>query len=254
MDTGKINSEQQQDNIKRRIEIDNTNNDDDGIEYLIDITNYAAETIETVDSATQTMNKTDLKSFTVTSDLWVVTALMSAFLFAIGNLLIGKRAYHGLLVREIQILATLVSSLTFMSCNIAYKVYTNGYYFNWQESCLRDPETSKFKYFLILVLIFDITLSFFGGWLKIIGLKYALYAGLNQGVATSLYACTPLLMTIFGYLMFNEQISRYHYIGITLMTSCILTLSVSNKAEAITHVEVNGEQVVKYSTFWPITF
>ena len=135
-------------------------------------------------------------------------------MFAVSNLFVGKRSYKGLMTRELVILGNLVTGSFFAFIRFAYLVKKDGYYFKWEESCFRNPDTNGILWIAVAAQLFEAVFYFFGGYLIVLSFEYTLYAGLNQGVISSIFSFNSLLMTIFGFLIFGEQLTEYHYAGI----------------------------------------
>jgi drug/metabolite transporter (DMT)-like permease len=47
--------------------------------------------------------------------------------------------------------------------------------------------------------------------------KYALYAGVNQGIITSLFALSSVYLAIAAYVLFNEKVTKAQTVGMFFM-------------------------------------
>lgn len=197
---------------------------------------------------------TDLKHFKVTSNAWIVTALFSAIIFSVGNMLVGEHAYQGFYARELTWFGNLFTSIFYMGFRIAYIKYTRGYYFKWNESPFRDIKTDGINWLAVWWQILDSVVYLFGGHLMILSFEHALYAGLNQGILTSLFSFTPILMAVAGFMIFREKLNIYHYSGITMMIVWIILMSFSNYTEKKVVIKVGNRYMLKDSPLWPIIF
>jgi len=103
--------------------------------------------------------------------------------------------------------------LLYSACHLGVKAVRNDF---------PKPDFSCSVLFYVFI---DAILSFAGGMSMIISLHVAIASGINQGVITSLFALQSIFLAIIGWLMFNEHIKWFHYIGIFLMFSCAACIS-----------------------------
>mmetsp|Transcript_16569 Transcript_16569/g.14467 ORF Transcript_16569/g.14467 Transcript_16569/m.14467 type:complete len:235 (+) Transcript_16569:28-732(+) len=161
------------------------------------------------------INTQKLHNFKVTSNLWILWAVLGAVTGGIGSLFVGKVSTGGFHARTIISIGNLIAGLCyFLGKTIFLK------YFNTQPT---QPEnsigmTSKHKLFTFSMILIDAVLSIGGGFLVVLTFEYSFYAGINQGIISTLFSFTSVFLSIFGWLIFKEKINTIQIGGIFLLT------------------------------------
>lgn len=83
------------------------------------------------------------------------------------------------------------------------------------------------RWIVIWYLIADMVINFLSALTFLLSLQYALLAGINQGVVTTLYSFTSIVMALIGRLVFKEAIRVHHMVGLILLVACAAIISVS---------------------------
>ena len=73
-----------------------------------------------------------------------------------------------------------------------------------------------------------------------VSFRTALYAGINQGVISSVFIVSALSTAILAYLILKEKMNISHYIGMALLIICAILLSLVNTKK--TSIQVSAEQ------------
>ena len=74
----------------------------------------------------------------------------------------------------------------------------------------------------------------------VVSFRTALYAGINQGVISSVFIVSALSTAILAYLILKEKMNISHYIGMALLIICAILLSLVNTKK--TSMQVSAEQ------------
>lgn len=70
-------------------------------------------------------------------------------------------------------------------------------------------------------------INFLSALTFLLSLQYALYAQINQGIVTTLYSFTSIVMALIGRIVFKEAIRVHHLIGLILLIACASIISLS---------------------------
>lgn len=138
--------------------------------------------------------------------------------------------------------------------NIIYFIYIG--YMSTKEGCsFWEPMTDvflrrgSFRKILLPAFTLDLVVSFVGGFLYILTLEYAILAGINQGVLTTLFGLRSIFLAFIGVLLFKETMNSCHYLGIAAMLACSVIISLSSHTEDQQKVIVYGEEAEGKSAY-----
>lgn len=108
-----------------------------------------------------------------------------------------------------------------VSCDLLNFIVRNNNvpFWNPRKTEWVNSSTGNFNYFYIFAVILDSVAAFTSGILIIIGFKYALYSGLNQGVMTSLFSLTSIYIALISYWLFKEALHIFHFIGMVFLVA-----------------------------------
>jgi len=63
------------------------------------------------------------------------------------------------------------------------------------------------------------------------------YAGINQGVISSIFTCSIIFTAIFFFIFYGEKLNLRHLVGIFFMTVCVVLISVGSESSTSTTTE-----------------
>ena len=132
--------------------------------------------------------------------------------------------------------------------------HTTGKFWNWRNSSFRDPETDTFRWRSVFAVILDAIIKVTAGWLVIISFKYALYAGINQGVITTIFTLSAIYVAIISWFVFNEKLNKFHVIGMLLLIGCTILIVFSKSTDHAKTLKVYNDEVQEVSTLLPVGF
>jgi drug/metabolite transporter (DMT)-like permease len=75
-------------------------------------------------------------------------------------------------------------------------------------------------------------------------------AGLNPGIATTIWSLCPFIAAVVDYLIWSVHLKPFHFLGMTMMVLCGVLISISNIL--ITEPEPEGIQVQTMATWVPV--
>ena len=116
---------------------------------------------------------------------------------------------------------------------IYYKTHT-GQWWDYKKSNLfivdndpdnRNDRTTRVNLTYVLALSFRVLLHLAFQTFVILAFMYADYAGLNQGLMTSICGSYCVHTSILFYWIFNEKLHRKFILGIGFMILCVLLIS-----------------------------
>ena len=110
-----------------------------------------------------------------------------------------------------------MQAFVFLIGRFIHVKYTTGYFWNWENSGFRDPETDQFRFTAVLAVILDAFIKVTAGWMVIVSFKYALYAGVNQGAITTIFALSGIYVAVISWFLFEEKLNKFHMIGMFLL-------------------------------------
>ena len=132
--------------------------------------------------------------------------------------------------------------------------HTTGKFWNWKNSSFRDPATDRFRWRSVFAVILDAIIKVTAGWLVIISFKYALYAGINQGVITTIFTLSAIYVAFISWFMFNEKLNKFHIIGMLLLIGCTILIVFSKKPDASKTLKIYNQEVQEVSPLYSVGF
>lgn len=168
--------------------------------------------------------------------------------------MIAKSSHFGFYTRELILLGGFIQSFVFLIGRFLYIKKTTGHWWKWENSSFRHPRTGKFRFSAAWAVVMDATIKVLAGWLVIICFKYALYAGLNQGVITTIFTLSGIYVAIISWFMFNEKLDKFHITGMLLLISCTVLIVLSKPTSHQEKLEVYDTEVTEVSNLWPVGF
>mmetsp|Transcript_31883 Transcript_31883/g.28232 ORF Transcript_31883/g.28232 Transcript_31883/m.28232 type:complete len:134 (+) Transcript_31883:203-604(+) len=131
--------------------------------------------------------------------------------------MIAKAAHFGFYTRELILLGGFIQAFIFLIGRFFQVKYSTGRFWNWENSGFRDPETNQFRWIAVFAIILDAFIKVTAGWMVIESFKYALYAGINQGAITTIFALSGIYVAIISWFLFDEKLNKFHMIGMFLL-------------------------------------
>jgi drug/metabolite transporter (DMT)-like permease len=135
-----------------------------------------------------------------------------------------------------------------------YVKYKTGKFWNWENSSFRDPATDRFRWNSVFAVILDAVIKVTAGWLVIISFKYALYAGINQGVITTIFTLSAIYVAFISWFMFNEKLNRFHVVGMLLLIGCTILIVFSKNTDGKKTLKVYDQVVEEAHPIVPVGF
>lgn len=65
-------------------------------------------------------------------------------------------------------------------------------------------------------------------------------AGLNIGLAQTVWACTPFFGAIFDWVLYNVRVPKFQLVGMLLMLTCVSLIAFYNPAYIHSHYPGNS--------------
>lgn len=90
--------------------------------------------------------------------------------------------------------------------------------------------------------------SFGGAVFTTLTMTYSLYSGVNQGVISTLFVLSSIIIAIMSYFILGEKMNMSHYGGMLLMIMCAIVLSFANTDEVAIGIDPKN----KISPVWPV--
>jgi drug/metabolite transporter (DMT)-like permease len=114
---------------------------------------------------------------------------------------------------------------------------------------LRDSD-GTFKWNVVgwMVYVAFIQVLIFSGVMLTFSTSYK--ADLNPGIASTIWSTSPFVQAVVDYLIWSVELKPYHYVGMSLMLSCGIIISISNII--VPQDEVDLFQVQTLPTWVPV--
>ena len=132
--------------------------------------------------------------------------------------------------------------------------HSTGKFWNWKNSPFRDPDTDKFRWSPVWAVILDTIIKVSAGYFVIVSFKYAMYAGINQGVITTIFTLSAIYVALISWFMFNEKLNRFHIIGMLLLIGCTILIVFSKSPDASKTLKVYDQEVQQESPLPAVLF
>ena len=133
--------------------------------------------------------------------------------------------------------------------------YTTGNFWNRENSGFIDSRTDTFRWKAVFAVLLDVFIKVTAGWMVIISFKYALYAGINQGAITTIFALSAIYVAIISWFLFDEKLNRFHILGMILLIGCTVVIVFSKDPKGgHKRLNVYGTDVLQVSPIWPVSF
>ena len=150
------------------------------------------------------------------------------------------------------LLGGFIQAFFFLIGRFIYIKCTTGKFWNWENSGFRDPITDKFRWSAVIAVVLDAIIKVLAGWCVIISFKYALYAGINQGAITTIYAMSSIYVAFISWFVFSEKLNKFHIIGMLFLVSCAILIVLSKTPSSGDKVHVYDSDVDQLSPMWPV--
>ena len=187
------------------------------------------------------------------SKVWIITGLGAGIMFAFSNFLMGEASHLGVKARVMSAMGNLTGILLFFFFSTIYSAYYKAPRIVTLKLFI-NFETKRLSYCSIAAVLFDSILSVFGGMTLFWSFQYALYADLNQGVITTIFAFTSILLAGSAYVFFGERLTSYHIVGMTFLGICIILVAFSGNVKEKNVLVVQGDIVERVTPLIPIGF
>ncbi|CAI2373540.1 unnamed protein product [Moneuplotes crassus] len=199
--------------------------------------------LEDFEASTEESTK-ELASFEVHSNYWILWGILGGITAGIGSLFVGKASTEGFHARSMISIGNLIAGIGYFSVKTAYQ-RLNGE--GQEDDVIEIREYRTHKGLKIAIIFVDALVSIGGGFLVVLTFEYAFYAGINQGIISTLFSFTSVFLSIFGWLLFDERINSVQIIGMISMTTSAILYGFSGSG----HTQSNGSAV---SSILPILF
>lgn len=87
-----------------------------------------------------------------------------------------------------------------------------------------------------LAMIFSAAGNFVGTYFVALTFETSIYAGVNQGVISTLFVLSAVFCAILAYVLLKETMDISQYIGMVLMIGCAVLLSLSQESKNIVEI------------------
>lgn len=117
----------------------------------------------------------------------------------------------------------------------------------WEDSAFRKEETNGINWWTVFFVVLSAAQSIVSRFLAILSFKYAILAGINQGLMTSLYSLSAIFLAIAARFLFNERMKPQLVVGMILLFLGVVLIGFSSN-EAGSELTVLGETTTKVSS------
>uniref|UniRef100_A0A7S3J7A7 EamA domain-containing protein n=1 Tax=Euplotes harpa TaxID=151035 RepID=A0A7S3J7A7_9SPIT len=188
------------------------------------------------------------------SNLWLWIGVVAGFCYGFGNLCVVKISHFGFYTRELILFGGLFQSIAFLIGRFIYIKSQTGHFWSWENSPFRDPKTDTFRWKAVFAVFLDAFIKVTAGWMVIISFKYALYAGINQGAITTIFALSAIYVAIISWFVFGEVLNRFHILGMILLVGCTILIVFSKSSSSGKVLKVFDQEVESVSALVPVGF
>ena len=141
---------------------------------------------------------------------------------------LGKTSYYGIKTRVLFSSGALLFNICYFLCLGIKTKAEKKHFYAWKESDFKNVGDDGIRWGAILVVLLDTCANVVGGISVIFSMRAAIVSQINQGVMSSLYSLTSVLMAFVGVCMFNEKLKIYHWVGVGLMFICAVLIGSAN--------------------------
>jgi drug/metabolite transporter (DMT)-like permease len=192
--------------------------------------------------------------YRVVGHSWLISAVACGFCYGFGNLCVVKISHFGFYTRELILFGGFFQALIFLIGRFFYIKHTTGHFWNWENSGFRDPRTDTFRWKAVWAVLLDVVIKVVAGWLVIISFKYALYAGINQGVITTVFTLSSIYVAIMSWFLFDEKLNRFHIVGMLLLIACTILIVFSKTDNKKGKLKIYDQEVTEVAAYVPVGF
>lgn len=149
-------------------------------------------------------------------------------------------------------------SLGFMMVAVVYMLFTffNNYLsgkriWSFTDNDWVRTDNNGDKYIWVagfLGMICSALGNFVGTYFVALTFQTSLYAGVNQGVMSTLFVLSAVFSALFAYWLLREIMDNSQYFGMVLLIACAVLLSLSQESENV--VEIRPED--RISPLYPV--
>jgi drug/metabolite transporter (DMT)-like permease len=158
------------------------------------------------------------KVFVPKSNLWILSGIMSSFLFAISNFMSASYSHKPILGRDLALIGGMIYSAIYFTVKIV-RNYRN------QKKDKPIIDWSWVTLPTLVYLVISSLLAGASGYAVMFTFKYATCAGINHGIISTFFSFTSVFVAIFAWILFNEKISAYHAFGICTVIASVFLLA-----------------------------
>jgi len=186
------------------------------------------------------------------SYVWLLAGILAGVCFGVGNMLIATTSHFGFYTRQLLLIGGFFLSVFCLIVRFIFIKYTTGNFWNWENSGFRNPDTNKFRWAALAAIFIDVTIKIIAGWLVITSFKYALYAGINQGAITTIFALSSVFVAILSWFIFDEKLSSFNIIGMVLLFGSTIMIVFSKTNHNKQKIKVFDDDVEEMPTYMPV--
>jgi multidrug transporter EmrE-like cation transporter len=106
----------------------------------------------------------------------------------------------------------------------------------------------KFNYHSVVLMMTRSMFLMTTQMMYIVASYYCLQAGINYALIVNIFGFAPFLTAFFFYFVYKEGLTYLHFMGMTLMTTCVILLNVASSSSS--DEDEDGEEYI--SVMYPI--
>ena len=163
-------------------------------------------------------------------------SVIASLCFGVASFFLGDVSDKGIVGKFLMSFGFIIISVLYMLFCFISNAYNGRRVWSFVDNDVVKPNrdgTSTILYGAFLGMVCSGVFNFIGSWLVTVTFETSIYAGVNQGVMSSLFVLSALFCAIFAYILLNEKMDLSQYMGMVLMIVCAVLLSLSQDSDNI---------------------
>ena len=179
---------------------------------------------------------------------WIITSILAGFGIGCGSYFYASRyAQYGLSAAAILGPGTLAVFTLIKIGRVLYHRFKHGRWTHAKDSAWWKSDTNSVRWSSLIPLIVTLVTSYSFTICMTYAWGFAVQAGLNQGIISSVMNLLAVFDCIVFYFAFGEKVGWIHIVGVTLMIASIVCIgfavSSNEDEEEVDVVEEEDDQI-----------
>lgn len=172
---------------------------------------------------------------------WVVSSIIASIWFGVASFFLGEVSDQGIVGKFLMSFGYICSAILYMIFAFA-KNYIEGkriWSFTDNDWIKKRPDgTYSIWYSAFFGMILWAIFNWVGSWLVMVTFQESEFAGVNQGVMSSLFVLNAVFWAIFPYVLLRESMTTSQYVGLGFMVMCAILLSFAEDEDNLKDIPV----------------